>query len=428
MERLAIDGGTPVRREPFPSNMLGASLTGAEELKELSDVVREKSPFRHYGIGTPTKVKTVEAELKAQIGTRFALAVSSGSAALQCAVAAAGLGPGDEVIIPAFSWYTDYCVLVNLGILPVFCDIGEDLNMDPADMERKITNRTKAVIPVHYQGCPAKMDEIIAIAKAHNLLVIEDVAQALGGTYRGKKLGTFGDLAITSFQTHKMLTCGEGGMLFTDSETFFARAVRYHDLGTLRPFFAEQIEDASLLAPEASFAGLQLRMSELQGAYLLAQARRLPMILETCRRHQKMLLDALSDCSGFRIRYREGDCGFAFIMLLRTKEEAQRFAAAVTAEGIPCGPTSYCCNLVEQYPIKSKAMFHPAMPPFGRGFDGETVVYASEKDCPHTNDLVDRFMAISAGPLYTDADMEDIIRAVKKVSAALFLGGTHDKE
>lgn len=415
MEPLAIRGGTPVRRTPFPSNMLGAALTGEEELKELADVVREKSPFRHYGIGNPTKVKTAERELKEQIGTKFALAVSSGSAALQCAVAAAGLGPGDEVIIPAFSWYTDYCVLINLGITPVFCDIGEDLNMDPADFAGKITEKTKAVIPVHYQGCPAKMDEIMDIANSHGLVVIEDVAQALGGLYQGKKLGTFGDLAITSFQTHKVLTCGEGGMLFTNNEAFFVRAVRYHDLGSVRPFFASQLSDASAAAPENSFAGLQLRMSELQGAYLLAQVRRLPQILDTCRRHHSMLCEAFRNCGLFKIREREGDCGFAFVMLFPSAEQAQYFASAVTAEGIPCGPTSFCCNLVEQYPIKSKAMVHPNMPPFGKGFDGEGVVYASDKDCPNTNGLVERFVAISAGPLYTDEDIEDIICAVSKV-------------
>lgn len=420
MEQLAIDGGTPVRTKPFPSAMLGASLTGEEELRELGDVVREQSPFRFYGIGTPGKVKAVEEELKAQIGTRFALAVSSGSGALQCAMAALGFGPGDEVIIPAFSWYTDYCVLVNLGITPVFCDIGEDLNLDPEDFEKKITKKTKGVIPVHYQGCPAKMDRIMEIADAHHVTVIEDVAQALGGSFQGKKLGTFGKVSITSFQTHKMITCGEGGMLFTDDETVFARAARYHDLGSMRPFFAEQIEDKTLLAPQMSFAGLQLRMGELQGAYLLAQARRLPGILETCRRHQKMLINAFQNCPGFQIRHVEGECGFAFIVLLKTREEAKRFADAVSAEGIPCGPTSYCCNLVDQYPIKSKAMFHPDMPPFGKWCDAEFTEYSSEKDCPHTNDLVSRFMAISHGPLYTDDDIRDIIRAVDKVSKNMF--------
>lgn len=121
MKQLAIDGGTPVRTEPFPTNMLGASLIGREELDELADVVREKSPFRFYGIGTPVKVKTLEEMFAQRFGCRYALAVSSGSAALLCAVAAAGLGPGDEVIIPSFAWYTDYCVLTALGVTPRLC-------------------------------------------------------------------------------------------------------------------------------------------------------------------------------------------------------------------------------------------------------------------------------------------------------------------
>ena len=133
-----------------------------------------------------------------------------------------------------------------------------------------------------------------------------------------------------------------------------------------------------------------------------------------------MLIDAFSSCRGFKIRQCEGECGFAFVMLLGTKEEAERFASAVTAEGIPCGPTSYCCNLVDRYPIRSKAMFHPAMPPFGEGFDAEHTVWNSEKDCPNTNGLVDRFVAISHGPLYTDEDIRDIIRAVDKVAKAMF--------
>ena len=417
MEKLAIYGGDPVRTAPFPSHMLGASLANEDELKELSDVVREQSPFRFYGIGNPCKAAEAEKLLKEQVGTRFALAVSSGSAALQCAVAAAGIGPGDEVIIPSFSWYTDYCVLVNLGITPVFCDIGDDLNMDPDDLARKITPKTKAIIPVHYQGCPAKMDRIMQLANQAGIMVIEDMAQALGGEYQGKKLGTFGQMSITSFQTHKVLTCGEGGMIFTDDEDLFIRAVRYHDLGSVRPFFSEQVSAQADTSDEARFAGLQLRMGELPAAYLLAQARRLPKLLSTCRRHWNMLCEAFKDEPLFKIRKVEGDCGFAFVMLFEDKEKADFFSKAVTAEGVPCGPTSYCCNLVDQYPIKSRAMFNNLMPPFGPGMPGENIYYSSEKDCPNTNGYVDRFVAISAGPLYTDEDIEDIIKAVKKVVA-----------
>lgn len=420
MEKLAINGGTPVRTTPFPTHMLGASLIGQEELNELADVVREKSPFRHYGIGNPEKVKTLEAMFEERFGCKYALAVSSGSAALLCAVAAAGLGIGDEVIIPSFAWYTDYCVLAILGITPVFADIGDDLNMDPADFERKITNKTKAVIPVHYQGAPAKMDEIVRIARAHDLLIIEDCAQALGGMYHGQMLGTFGDIAITSFQTHKMITAGEGGMLFTNNEELYARAVRYHDLGNIRPFFVGKLENKELADRSLMFAGLQLRMSELQGAFLCAQIRRLDDILATCRKHHKRIREHLAGNPNFAIRYEEGDCGLAFIMLMPTVEIADQFSAAMNAEGIPCGPTSFCCNLVADYPVKNKGLACPAMPPFGPGFDAENVVYDPNVICPNTDDYVARFVAIGIGPLYTENEVDDIIHALDKVIAAIF--------
>lgn len=420
METLAINGGNPVRTTPFPTHMLGASLIGQEELNELADVVREQSPFRHYGIGSPEKVKKLEEMFEKRLECKYALAVSSGSAALLCAVAAAGLGPGDEVIIPSFAWYTDYCVLVTMGVTPVFADIGDDLNMDPADFERKITPKTKAVIPVHYQGAPAKMDEIVRIARAHDLLIIEDCAQALGGSYHGKLLGSFGDIAITSFQTHKMITSGEGGMLFTNDEEFYVRAIRYHDLGFVRPFFEAKLENKALAARELAFAGLQLRMSELQGAFLCAQLNRLDGILDTCRRAHRRIREHLAGNPHFSIRYEEGDCGLAFIMLMPTKEIAERFSAAMNAEGIPCGPTSFCCNLVSDYPAKTKAMANTNMPPFGKGFDGQNLEYDAMTMCPKTDDYVARFVAIGIGPLYTEKEIDDIIAALDKVIAAIF--------
>ncbi len=420
METLAINGGNPVRTTPFPTHMLGASLIGQEELNELADVVREQSPFRHYGIGSPEKVKKLEEMFEKRLECKYALAVSSGSAALLCAIAAAGLGPGDEVIIPSFAWYTDYCVLVTMGVTPVFVDIGDDLNMDPADFERKITPKTKAVIPVHYQGAPAKMDEIVRIARAHDLLIIEDCAQALGGSYHGKLLGSFGDIAITSFQTHKMITSGEGGMLFTNNEEFYVRAVRYHDLGFVRPFFEAKLENKALAARELAFAGLQLRMSELQGAFLCAQLNRLDGILDTCRRAHRRIREHLAGNPHFSIRYEEGDCGLAFIMLMPTKEIAERFSAAMNAEGIPCGPTSFCCNLVSDYPARTKAMANANMPPFGKGFDGQDLEYDAMTMCPKTDDYVARFVAIGIGPLYTEKEIDDIIAALDKVIAAIF--------
>lgn len=416
MSELAINGGAPVRTEPFPSNLPGASVLGSEEMALLEEVIKERSPFRFYGIGNPNKVATFEKMVCEQFGVKYALAVSSGTSAISCAIAALGFGPGDEVIIPSFSWYSDYCTLLPFGILPVFADIGDDLNLDPEDFEKKITKNTKAVIVVHYQGTPAKMDEIVAVARKHNLVIIEDCAQAFGGSYKGQRLGLIGDIATASFQTHKMITCGEGGLVFTNNEEYFIRAVRYHDLGNVRPYFLSLLDHPENAQKKDAFAGLQLRMSELQGAVLCAQFAKLEDILKTTRKYHAELREYV--CSKYpklKVRYQDGDCGIAFIMLMDSKEEADKFSAAMKAEGIPCGPTSACPNLLANEPISNRGVVNENMPPFGKGFVGENVFYDATKDCLHTNEILDRFVAIGIGPTYTDKEISDIKAALDKV-------------
>ena len=157
-------------------------MYGEEELTELSEVIKNKSPFRHYGIGNPCKTEVFEKEVQEYFDVKYSLAVSSGTGALFCAMAALGVGPDDEVIIPSYSWFSNYYCVTNLGALPVFADIDESICLDPNDFERKITDKTKAVIVISYQGCPPKMDEIMRIAKVHNIKVVEDFAQAFGAS------------------------------------------------------------------------------------------------------------------------------------------------------------------------------------------------------------------------------------------------------
>jgi 8-amino-3,8-dideoxy-alpha-D-manno-octulosonate transaminase len=419
--KLAIHGGTPVRKKPFPSKMLGAALIGEEELEELRDVVAEKSPFRHYGIGNPHKVKDFEDEARKMLGSKYLLAVSSGSAALFCAVAALGIGVGDEVVMPAFNWFSDYNSVVCAGALPVFADIDDTLNLDPKDFEKKISERTKAVIVVHYQGGPASMDEIVSIAESHNIKIIEDCAQAFGGQYEGKMLGTLGDIAVASFQANKMITCGEGGLVYTDCEEYFVRAVRYHDLGFVRQVFKDQLVDKNWAEPEKRFAGYQFRMTELQGAFILAQIRKLPSILGECRKYHRRIRESLKTSKHFSFRpVEQGDCGITLFLKFANAEEASAFSEAISAEGIPVGPSSGCANLLEHYPIKSKKMMQENIPPFGEGYNGEKVVYDSNILCPNTNKILARYIAIPIGPLYSDKDVEDIIKAINKVEQGLY--------
>src|ERR1044071_3212601 len=195
---LGIDGGAPVRRKPLRSGYWGTSFYDAKEKAELMDVVDTGRPFR-WDEGC-TKVLTFEKEFAQRMTTKYALAVTSGTAALEVAYSALGIGPGDEVILPAWTWHSDATAVVRAGALPVFAEIDESFNIDPADIEHRITPNTKLLVAVHLQGAPADMDKILAIARKHNLKVLEDSAQAVGASYKGKPTGSIGDIGTFSHQ------------------------------------------------------------------------------------------------------------------------------------------------------------------------------------------------------------------------------------
>src|SRR5437870_9193757 len=198
---LAISGGAPVRTKPLKAGFWGPQYYDEKEQQQLMDVLTTRRPFRWYGPGAepPMKVATFEKEFAARMQTRYALAVTSGTAALQCAMAALGAGPGDEVILPAWTWYSCYDAIIAAGATPVFAEIDDSMNIDPADIERRISPRTKIIMAVHIMGEPADMDSILAIARQHRLKVLEDDAQSLGATYKGRPLGSMGDCGIYSF-------------------------------------------------------------------------------------------------------------------------------------------------------------------------------------------------------------------------------------
>ena len=236
-QSLAVKGGRPVRSTPLTTQFEGANFIGDEEKRELDEAVETRSLFRFYGFTQPQKARTFEEEFQKLMGVKYALGVTSGTAALHVAVNALGVGPGDEVILPAETWHSDYNAILMSGALPVFCEINESFAMDPDDLRAKITPDTKAIIPSHLSGTVADMDAIMAIAREHNLKVLEDSAEAIGASYKGKRTGSLGDIGIFSFQTAKMMTSGEGGCVITNDPAIYERAVRFHDLGGVRPVF-----------------------------------------------------------------------------------------------------------------------------------------------------------------------------------------------
>jgi len=414
--RLAVDGGEPVRSKPFGPRFYGTSVYGAEELELVREVIERKLPFREYGAGEPHMVKDFESAVREYFDVPYALATSTGSGSFYCATAGLGIGPGDEVIIPAFGWFTDFNAVALMGATPIFGEVDRSLNLDPEDVERKITDRTKAVITVHFQGASNDLDRLLEVTRPRGIKVIEDCAQSCGASFKGRKLGTIGDVGCFSFQQNKIMSTGDGGMMVTGDGRVFERAARYHDLGTLRGSLGAQLGGEP---QESPFVGSQFRMNELTGAVGLAQLRKLDeQILRVTRGHHKYVRERVqAECEGLKLRAvgdAEGDAGIAFYMDLETAEQARWFMRALEAEGIPAGPASGCTNLLETALVQKKLMHHPGMPPFGKGWGGEHIEYRPEM-CPKTLEIVPCMVCVALAPTDSADDVKDIADAIVKV-------------
>src|SRR5436309_7192812 len=285
----------------------GGMEVGREELEALRRVIESKNLFRYYGVGEgPDEVASFEREFAAHFGAKHALMVNAGSSALICALIGAGVGEGDEVIVPAYTWNATPNAVLATRALPVLAEVDESLTLDPADVERRITPRTRAILPVHMRGAPAAMDALGAIATQHGLVLIEDVCQAAGATFRGRRLGTFGDAGAFSLQFNKIITTGEGGVLITDSDDLLDLAIDVHDCaGSVR-------RGAGL----PRFAGWNFRASEIHGAVARVQLRRLDGLLGRMRAQQARLADRVSSLPGLSLRRPNDDEGDAGICLI----------------------------------------------------------------------------------------------------------------
>ena len=332
--KLAIDGGPPAIKHPLPPMYPGGMRIGAEEENAVLDVLRSKRLFRYYGpYSGGSKVDDFEKAFAAYMGTDHAVAVSSGSASLVCGLAALGVGPGDEVIIPAYTWIASAEAVIAVGAVPILAEIDQSLTLDVADVESKITGRTKAIMPVHMCGVPCQMQRIAGLAQCRGIKVLEDVAQAAGGSFRGQLLGSIGDVGAFSFQFNKIITCGEGGIAITKNAEMYQRIVMYHDVvGGLR----------NGIPKEKILHGLNFRMSELHGAIMLVQLRRLRGLLTDMRRRKAALKSAIQDVArhkgvSFRaVNDADGDTATSLVFFAPTPERAFRIAAALKAEGVEC--------------------------------------------------------------------------------------------
>ncbi len=391
---------------------VGPQFFDEKEQQALREVVESGSPFRFWGPGKPQKVQRFEEDFARYMGTRFALGVTSGTAALDCAVAGLNIGPGDEVIVPAYTWWSDYTCVVHAGALPVFADIDRTFNLDPKDFERKITPRTKAVIAVHLLGGLCDLGPILEIARRHKIAVLEDGAQCVGGSYRGKRLGSLGDVGIYSFQINKMITSGEGGAVVTSNPEIYERAARFHNMGTMHPLFTDRIGSSRL----QTFAGENFRMNELTGAMLGAQLTKLDEMIAQLRHHAQVVYDGVKDVPGIRLRDRPdpaGDIGYCVGFEMKDKAARDRCLQELRKRKIPASTLTGSVLLPIQESVINKRARHPNWPSFNSP-EGKAIQYGPDT-CRQTLGVFDRFAVVRMGAKYTEKIDNYIIDAIRQV-------------
>lgn len=412
--RPAIYGGTPAKQHPDPPMYPGGMAIDEEEEAAVLEVLRSKRLFRYYGpTQSPSKTDELEHSFAEAKGVRHALGVTSGTAALVCALHGIGVGPGDEVIIPAYTWIATATAVLAVGAVPVMAEVDESLLLDPVDFEAKIGPYTKAVIAVHMRGAPCAMDEILAVARRHGLSVIEDCAQANGATYRGREVGSFGDVGCYSLQFNKIVTSGEGGMLTADSLEIYQRAAMFHDVNTSR----HQLPEASLLW------GINFRMPELLSAVALVQMHKLPGLLNAMRARKRMLKTGIAQTlaqKGLRFRAihdEAGDAAIATVFFMQSAEQAQAVGEALRAENI--GASVLYRPDVRDYhiyahwvPVMEQRAWSPGGDPWR--WAQRPIEYQADM-CPVTLDLLGRAVHLNVSPLLSNEDVEETIEGVNRV-------------
>ncbi|HCS72634.1 MAG TPA: glutamine--scyllo-inositol aminotransferase [Clostridiales bacterium] len=423
-EKLAVNGGPKAKTTPNYPMFIGGVEIEEEEKKQVMEALDRQYLFRYYGPEEhPSKVRELELKFAEKMGAKYALAVNSCTSALITALVACGIGPGDEVIVPGYTFFASCAAVVAAKAIPVIAEVDEALTIDPDDIENKITVSTKAILVVHMRGVPCDMDRIMEIADRYNLKVIEDVAQALGGTYKGQYLGTFGDCGCYSFQYHKTITAGEGGMVITNDKRLYDRCMGYHDTAACwRPDrFAEERYEGEL------FCGVNYRMSELTGAVMLAQLEKLDYLLGLMRRNQCRIIDQIKDTKGIKIRPvydSEGDCGVCLMFYLDDKNKTQKFIEALTAEGIAAngvynsGIPDWHIYAHWNHVIEKKTPTLEGCPWTCPYHKSEDVQYSADMN-PNTLEYLARVVHLDIPHRYTLEDCDMVAKGINKVANEL---------
>lgn len=381
----------PVRSAYLP---FALPSIGDEEIKEVIDTL--KSGW----ITTGQKTKKFEEQFKAYIGCEHAIAVSSCTAALHLALVAAGVGNGDEVITTPFTFAATSEVIIYTGATPVFVDIKKDTyNIDPDKIEDTVTSRTKAIIPVHYAGQPCDMDAILKIARDHDLTVIEDAAHALGASYKGKQIGTIGDITAFSFYASKNLTTAEGGMVTTDNPEY-ADKIRLLSLHGMSKDAWKRYGAGGSWYYEITDAGYKYNMTDIQASLGIHQLAKFEQLQEIRRKYAECYSDELKDIKGITTPYGRSDVHHAWHL----------YTILIDADVIGLDRAQFIDALTHEN-IGTSVHFIPLhLHPYYRK------VYGYKRgDFPNAEYIYDRILSLPIYPSMTEDDVADVINAIKKI-------------
>ncbi len=381
---------------------------GQEEIDAVARVINAKALFK-VNSGALQETQNVQLEMEKIFGTKHALFMTSGHAALTAALISLGVGPGDQVIVPAYTYISTAMAVVGAGAIPVIAESDGAMTLDPEDVERKITPHTKAIMPVHIQGFPCNMDAIMAIAKKHNLFVVEDTCLADGGSYKGKRLGTIGHAGALSFNAFKLISCGEGGALLTNDDLVFERSLIYHDANAV-VFFGDQLKNVST----EPFCGTEYRMNEIPAAIMRVQLERMDGILSDLRRNKQILMHELASDFTFAPSHDiEGDCGTTLPLRFETEEDARHIAEGEGVRGVvPIDTNKHV--YVNWAPIfKKRGAFNPLMDPFKMEANRNIIPDYRADMCPKTLDYLSKTVYLRLHPDMTETDVMEFAKKVK---------------
>jgi 8-amino-3,8-dideoxy-alpha-D-manno-octulosonate transaminase len=398
--------------------MPGFEVFGEEEKQQALEVLDTGVLFR-YEFGEQRKgvykVREFEQAFAKYTGAAHAQAVTSGTAALKVALTALGIGIGDEVITQGFTFVATWEAILDVGAVPVFTEVDQTLNMDPTDLEKKITSKTRAIIPVHMLGAPARMKEIKEIADKYGVHVLEDTAQAAGARLNGQHLGTFGHFGTFSFDSVKTMTTGEGGMVITNDEELWRNCSEYQDHG-----HDHAVNPGGRGGEGRRFIGFNYRMMELQGAIGLAQLAKLDSMIVSQQKNKAILKEAASKIAGVSFRYildEQGDSATFLAFMLPDKEQAAKVNQVLRDN--KAGAINFGENTWHFYPswehlLGGKTLAHNGWPLDAHG--KSRFIYDPEA-LPASCELMSRTLVYQVPVNLSDTQRETMLAALAKAAA-----------